>query len=91
MTRPEEGSRLITVDGTIFRWRVRRKPTYDQGMVGAPPSFAVERAEEPRRVLVVSLPYARPDNWLAQRTIVIRPVLAPALTMGRGAPVHSRP
>ena len=31
MAIPKKGSRLITVDGTGFRWRVRRKPTYCQG------------------------------------------------------------
>ncbi|MGW4967641.1 hypothetical protein ACWEPL_61420 [Nonomuraea sp. NPDC004186] len=36
------------------RWRVRPKPTYDQGMAWAPLASAVERAEEPGRVLVVS-------------------------------------
>src|SRR5690242_2146820 len=64
---PKKGSRLITVDGTVFRWRVRHKPTYCQGMAWAPLSFAAERAEEPGAVLVVSLPRARPDNWLAER------------------------
>lgn len=75
MAIPKKGSRLITVDGTVFRWRVRHKPTYCQGMAWAPLSFAAERAEEPGAVLVVSLPRARPDNWLAERTIAIRPAL----------------
>ncbi|MEW1838733.1 hypothetical protein AB0392_12325 [Nonomuraea angiospora] len=75
MAIPKKGSRLITVDGTVFRWRVRHKPTYDEGMAWSPLSFAVERAEEPGAVLVVSLPCARPDNWLAERTIAIRPAL----------------
>lgn len=72
---PKKGSRLITVDGTVFRWRVSHRPTYSQGNGWSPLSFAVERAEEPGGVLVVSLPCARPDNWLGERTISIRPVL----------------
>lgn len=47
MAIPKKGSPLITVDGTVFRWRVRHEPTYD----------------------------ARPDNWLAERTLAIRPAL----------------
>ncbi|MED7926262.1 hypothetical protein SMD20_18545 [Nonomuraea sp. LP-02] len=75
MAIPKKASRLITVDGTVFRWRVRHKPTYDEGMAWSPLSFAVERAEEPGAVLMVSLPYARPDNWLGERAIAIRPAL----------------
>ncbi|MCG5217288.1 hypothetical protein [Streptosporangium sp. KLBMP 9127] len=75
MAMPKKGSRLITVDGAVFRWRVSHKPTYSQGNDWSPLSFAVERAEEPGGVLVVSLPCARPDNWLGARTIAIRPVL----------------
>jgi hypothetical protein len=72
---PKKGSRLITVNGTGFRWRVSHKPTYSQGNSWSPLTFAVERAEEPGGVLVVSLPCARPDNWQGERTIAIRPIL----------------
>lgn len=72
---PKKGSRLITVDGTVYRWRIRHRPTYYQGNGWTPLRFAVERAEEPQGVLVVSLPFARPDNWLGERTIAVRPVL----------------
>lgn len=72
---PKKGSRRTTVDGTGYRWRVRHKPTYCQGNGWTPLRFAVERADEPEGVLVVSLPCARPDNWLGERTITIRPVL----------------
>ncbi|WP_063842747.1 hypothetical protein [Sphaerimonospora mesophila] len=75
MAMPKKGSRLITVDGTVFRWRVRHKPTYSQGNSWSPLGFAVERADKPGSVLVVSLPCARPDNWLGERTIAIRPIL----------------
>jgi hypothetical protein len=71
MAMPKKGSRPIAVDGTVYRWQVRHKPTYSQ----APLTFAVERAEDPVSVLVVTLPCARPDNWLGERTIAIRPVL----------------
>ncbi|WP_379498569.1 hypothetical protein [Nonomuraea thailandensis] len=72
---PKKGSRLITVDGAVYRWRVSHKPAFDPDGGWAPLTFAVERAEEPQGVLVVSLPCARPDNWQGERTIVVRPVL----------------
>jgi hypothetical protein len=72
---PKKGSRLITVDGTVFRWRVSHRPADRQGNSRSPLTFAVERAQEPGSVLVVSLPCARPDNWSGERTIAIRPVL----------------
>ncbi|MFG1948683.1 hypothetical protein [Nonomuraea sp. NPDC048826] len=75
MSMPEKGSRLITVDGAVYRWRVRRKPASGPDGGQAPLTFAVERAEESRGVLVVVLPCARPDNWKGERTIVVRPVL----------------
>ncbi|MEU7742861.1 hypothetical protein [Nonomuraea sp. NPDC049158] len=53
MAIPKKGSRLITVDGTIFRWRVRRKPTYCQGNSRGPMTFAVEVADVSGRALLV--------------------------------------
>ncbi|GAA3653812.1 hypothetical protein GCM10022224_016050 [Nonomuraea antimicrobica] len=42
MATSKKGSRLITVDGTAFRWRVRRKPTYCQANSSGPLTFAVD-------------------------------------------------
>ncbi|MGI5486046.1 hypothetical protein [Microtetraspora malaysiensis] len=75
MAIPKKGSRPISVDGTAFRWRVRRKATHSQDNTWSPLTVAVERSEEPGRVLVVSLPCARPDNSLGERTIAVRPAL----------------
>ncbi|MGW2152287.1 hypothetical protein [Nonomuraea sp. NPDC001699] len=74
MTMPKKGSRLITVDGTAFRWRVSHRPA-SRGDSPSPLTFVVERDENPGRVLRVSLPCARPDNWEGARTIAIRPPL----------------
>lgn len=35
MAIPKKGSRLITVDGIVYRWWVRRKPTSARGTAGA--------------------------------------------------------
>ncbi|GLX10481.1 hypothetical protein Misp03_74070 [Microbispora sp. NBRC 16548] len=84
---PRKGSRLITVDGVAYRWRIRRKPTYDQGNGWSPLTFAVQPAEGPGRVLLVSLPFVRPDAWLGERTMAVRPALVAAvvrMALGRG-------
>jgi hypothetical protein len=78
MAIPKKGSRLITVDGTVFRWRVRRKPTYCQGNSWGPMTFAVELASAPGHILLVSLPCSRPDAWWGERTMAIRPALVTA-------------
>ncbi|MBB5783464.1 hypothetical protein HD596_010220 [Nonomuraea jabiensis] len=89
MAIPKKGSRLITVDGTVFRWRVRRKPTYCQGNSWGPMTFAVELAGASGRVLLVSLPCSRPDAWWGERTMAIRPALVTATI--RTALNHERP
>lgn len=78
MSIPKKGSRLIAVDGVIYRWRIRRKPTYCQANSWAPLTFAVEPADEPGSVLLVSLPCSRPDAWLGERAMAIRPALVSA-------------
>ncbi|MEV4346582.1 hypothetical protein AB0J83_19135 [Actinoplanes sp. NPDC049596] len=64
MAMPRKGSRLITVDGTTYRWAVRPKPTYCQGLDWGPLTFAVERADTPGQVLSVATRSPRLDNWL---------------------------
>lgn len=76
---PKKGSRLITVDGATFRWRVGHTPTRNsRGRNWNPLSFTAERAEDPAGVLVVTLPCARPDNSVGERTIALRPALVAA-------------
>ncbi len=72
---PKKGSRPITVDGADFRWQVRRKATRHQRNGRGPLTFSVEFAEEPGQLLVVSLPFPRPDNDFGDRTLPIRPVI----------------
>ena len=63
MAMPRNGTRLIDVDGTVYRWVVRRKPTFSQ-LLGAPLTFAVEAADAPGQVLSVVTGSPRPDNLL---------------------------
>ncbi len=60
MAMPKKGSRLITVDGTEYRWRIRRKGT--ACLCCSPVGFAAELAEDARQVLVVSYPVAWLDS-----------------------------
>ncbi|MEU1731665.1 hypothetical protein [Streptosporangium sp. NPDC020145] len=78
MSIPKKGSRLITVDGVTYRWRIRRKPTYCQANSWGPLTFAVEPADVPGRVLLVLLPCSRPDAWLGERAMAVRPALVSA-------------
>lgn len=73
MAMARKGSRLITVSGLRFRWKVRGKPTYSQALGWSPLTFAVELADEPGALLTVSLPCAHPSNWLALPSGVVLP------------------
>ena len=88
MSIPKKGSRLFVHAGAQFRWRIRKKPTYAQGLEDAPMRLAVERIAPPGdSVLVVDLKISRPDNWLsAHQTAVaprmVRAMIAKALRAG---------
>ena len=74
MAIARKNSRRIVVDNVIYRWTVRRRPTYNQGLA-APISFVVELLDEPAGRLLVSFPAARPDNWLGAASAVVTPAL----------------
>jgi hypothetical protein len=72
MTLTRKGSRHIVVDGTAYRWRLRRRPTYSQALAWTPCTFAVEHADGGGTTLVVTTAHAHPGNWLGRE---YRPVL----------------
>ena len=72
MAVPRNGSRLITVDGTVYRWLVRRKSTFAQEL-GTPLTFAVEAADSPGQVLSVVTRSARSDNVLLEPFTPVTP------------------
>ncbi|WP_433699300.1 hypothetical protein [Nocardiopsis sp. CA-288880] len=63
MALVRKGSRRISVDGTDYRWRVRRRPTYAQAVGESPMTFAAELADSPGRVLVVATPHPHPGHY----------------------------
>lgn len=73
MAIARKGSRRITVEGTQFRWKVRARPTYGQGLGATPLTFVAERAEQPGALLVASLPCRHPSNWMGMPAGVVLP------------------
>ncbi|MFG2840832.1 hypothetical protein ACGFYE_38220 [Streptomyces zaomyceticus] len=67
MALVKRGSRLINVDGTAYRWRLRGRPTYDQALVQSPLTYAVEHADTPGTTLVVSTNQPHPSNWFGTK------------------------
>ncbi len=74
MAIARKDSRRIVVDDATYRWKVRRRPTYNQGLA-SPILFVVELAAQPAGRLCVALPAARPDNWLRVGSTVVTPAL----------------
>ncbi|MFF4169834.1 hypothetical protein [Streptomyces sp. NPDC001744] len=75
MALNKKGSRRITVDETEYRWRIRRKPSYMQGLCWTPLTFAVEiaDADQPGTTLVVTSGQPHPSNWFDIKAEPIRP------------------
>ncbi|MFG2972111.1 hypothetical protein ACGFYY_03760 [Streptomyces sp. NPDC048331] len=98
MALVQKGSRLITVDGTTYRWRLRGRPTYDQGLVLSPLTYAVEHARTPGTTLVVTTDRPHPSNWIGTAGRPVLPAhvadsIRTALTAGwipenPGSPFH---
>jgi hypothetical protein len=83
-----KGSKLITVDRTVYRWRMRRNPTYGQECLGSPLTFAVELAGARGTVLAVTVPdVSHPASLVADSSLIVRPALVAAVirtALGRG-------
>ncbi|WP_399927510.1 hypothetical protein [Streptomyces kanamyceticus] len=73
MALVRKGARRIVVDGTPYRWRLRRRPTYLQGVAWSPCTYAVEHADTPGTTLVVTTNHPHPSNWLGQEAQPVRP------------------
>ncbi|MFD1661297.1 hypothetical protein ACFSL4_24590 [Streptomyces caeni] len=73
MALVRKGSRRIVVDGTVYRWRLRGRPTYDQGLARSPCTFAVEQAGTPGATLVVTTDQPHPSNWFGREAEPVLP------------------
>jgi hypothetical protein len=67
-----KGARRIVVDGTSYRWRLRRRPTYFQALASTPCTFAVDHADTGGMTLVVTTDQPHPSNWFGREA---KPVL----------------
>ncbi|WP_037678202.1 hypothetical protein [Streptomyces griseus] len=73
MALVRKGSRRIVVDGRAYRWRLRGRPTYSQGLAWSPCTFAVEHADTPGTTLVVTTRRPHSSNWIGREA---EPVLS---------------
>ena len=73
MAIPKRGSRNIVVNGEPYRWYMRRRPTFRQGLCEEPMSFAIEHADANGSVLRVTLPQHHPGNWKRAAIVPIVP------------------
>jgi hypothetical protein len=73
MALVRKGSRRIVVDGTAYRWRLRGRPTYFQGLAWTPCTFAVEHADTPGMMLVVTTNQPHPSNWFGREAMPVLP------------------
>lgn len=52
------------MDGRAYRWQLRSRPSYGQGLCWTPCTYAVEDYDQPGRALVVRTDRPHPGNWL---------------------------
>ncbi|MDH6214923.1 hypothetical protein [Streptomyces pseudovenezuelae] len=77
MALGRKGARRIVVEGTAYRWRLRRRPTYFQALAWTPCTFAVEHADEGGSILVVTTNHPHASNWFGREA---KPVLPSDVT-----------
>lgn len=73
MALGRKGARRIVVDGTAYRWRLRRRPTYFQGLAWSPCTFAIEHADTSGTTLVVTTDQPHPSNWIGCEAKAVLP------------------
>ncbi|MFH8574140.1 hypothetical protein [Streptomyces sp. NPDC017993] len=98
MALGRKGARRIVVDGTTYRWRLRRRPTYSQALCWSPCTFAVEHADHPGTTLVVTTNRPHAGNWFERPADPVLPsdvshAIESALRQGwrpelQGSPFH---
>lgn len=74
MSLPKKGSRTIEIETGNYRWLIRKKPTYDQGLAWSTMTVAIESMDEDARsVLIVHTGIYRPDNWVKSNQTAVTP------------------
>ncbi|OJJ19612.1 hypothetical protein BKI52_22665 [marine bacterium AO1-C] len=76
MAISKKRTREIVINGEVFLWKIRKKPTYCQEMGWTNMLIAVQHLDyEQGRSLIINLPYARPGNIDGHETIQVTPAL----------------
>lgn len=73
MAIPKKGSRKIIVDDIEYRWRIRWKPSYGQGIGESNLTAAIELYENPQSPLIITFPWLRPDSWVGKTKESVTP------------------
>ncbi|WP_433828596.1 hypothetical protein ACQP2E_04440 [Actinoplanes sp. CA-015351] len=60
-------NRLITVDGVVYRWRVRKRPSHPS-LLPLALAFAVERADRRGAILLATVG-GTPGDWIGTATV----------------------
>ena len=87
MSITKKGSRRIVVDGTVYRWMIRRKPSRGQADYAEPLTFAVVQENIRGSLLHVNMNAARydimydvPHSVVSPKTVAV--AIHKALTAG---------
>ncbi len=73
MALGRKGAWRIVVDGTGYRWWLRRRPTYGQALCWSPCTYAVKHAVHPGTTLIVTTDQAHTGNWLERLVKAVVP------------------
>ena len=72
MTIATKGARAIVVGGVEYRWAVRKKPTYSQGLGHNDLTLAIDCGSS-GQTLRVTVPGLRSDNWMSLPGLTVTP------------------
>jgi hypothetical protein len=75
MSIARKGSRRILVECTAYRWAIRPRPSYWQGLAQGNLRIAVELEEDGRTTLLVTMDAARPDNSMMAKASTVSPAI----------------
>ncbi|WP_172387051.1 hypothetical protein [Streptomyces sp. MNP-20] len=73
MALGRKGSRRIVVDSQTYRWRLRPRPTYSQGLCWTPCTYAVTHADRPGTTLVITTGQPHSSNWIGRTSAPVLP------------------
>jgi hypothetical protein len=68
------GSRRIVVNGVAFRWRIRKRATYNQECFSGGLQVAVESADDSGAVLLILTGLSHPRSYIANKKAPVTPL-----------------